>query len=103
MIEKTPILRERRVVRMSENTDLRVRQNKAANQIVLQISFDCESKRFFCQAPPCFTRDVVAIESAFEFCFCDQRLQHCIPGLLGKDPRQMIKFSHLLKLGGTSG
>ena len=59
---------------MSKKTDLGVGQDKPAYQVILQITLDCEAKRFFCQALPGFARDIVDVEPAFELFFRYQLL-----------------------------
>ena len=76
VIEKTPVLHERRIVRMGEHADLRVGQDQAADEIVLQMSFDRDTERFLGEASPRFARHFIGLESALEFFPGDERLQH---------------------------
>ena len=69
MIKETAILDERRIVRVSEDPDFGVGQDKPADQIVLQITFERATERFFGQTSPRFARDLVLIESLLHFLF----------------------------------
>ena len=103
VVKKTAVLHQRGIVRMRENADLGVRQDKATDEIVLQIALDGATERFLRQATPRFPRSIVISEALFEFFFCHQRFEHRIPGMFGEDARQIVKLLHLLVLGPVSG
>ena len=54
VIKKTAVLHERWIVRVGEDADLRIRQDQAAHQIVLQVTLDRVPEWFLCQTAPCF-------------------------------------------------
>ena len=103
MVKETTVLQQRLIVRMSEDADLRVREDQAAHQIVLQIAFDRAPKRLFRQTAPGFAPRVVRVEAAPEIFLRDQRLQHRVPDIFSKDTGQAVKFLELLEFRETSG
>src|SRR5437867_4775593 len=103
MVKKTTVLDERWIMRMRKETDLRVGQDKPAYQIILQITLDRSSKRFLRQTAPRFAGNIINIKPAAKLFFRDQGFQHAVPGMLGKDARQIVKFLHLLVLHVASG
>ena len=98
MVEKTAVLHQRRIMRMCQDADLPVGKHEAADQIVLQITFDRETERFLGQTAPRFAGNIAKIEPAPEVFFRNQRFQHCVPDMFGKNVRQIVKFFHLLVL-----
>src|SRR6266480_1722577 len=87
---------------MSEEADLRIRENQTSEQIVLQIAFHRATKRFFHQTAPDLAVRIVHVEATPEIFFRHERLQHCVPDIFGKDPGQTVKFLELLRLRKTS-
>src|SRR4029077_1574515 len=87
---------------MGEDADLGVGQDKAADQIVFQITFDREAKWFLGQTAPRFTRSVVFVEASLELFFRNERLQHRVPRMFGEDARQIVKLLNLVVLGVAS-
>jgi hypothetical protein len=79
---------------MSEDADLGVCENETADEIVLQVTFDGPTEWFRHETSPRFARDFVLLEAEFKIFFCNERLQHRVPGMLGKNARQLIKFLH---------
>ena len=49
-------------MRVREDPDFRIGQDKPADQIILEITFKRATERFLRQAPPCFTRNLIPIE-----------------------------------------
>src|SRR5438128_6373828 len=82
---------------MGEESDLRVRQHETANEIIFQITFERAAKRFFRQTSPGLARNVIDIEASFHFIFCNERLEHAVPRVLGEDTRQIVELLHLLE------
>ncbi len=87
---------------MGQNADLSVGKHKAAHQIVLQIPFNRQTERLLCQTAPRFAGNIAKIEPTPEVLFRNERFQHCVPGMFGKNVRQIVKFSHLLVLSVVS-
>ena len=54
VIKETPILQQRRIVRMREDADLGVGENETTDQIVLQITFDRATQRLLRETAPGF-------------------------------------------------
>src|SRR6266480_1427429 len=84
---------------MCEDADLRIGEDEPADQIVLQIAFDRAAKRLFGQTAPGFARNRIYIKPTTEFVSRHEWFQHCVPDVLGKNARQMIKLFHLFVLG----
>src|SRR5262249_7274898 len=82
MVDETTILQQRWIVRMGQDADLCIGENKTAHQIVLQIPLDRGAKRFLHQTAPGLARHVVGIEATPKFIFGYQRLQHRVPYFL---------------------
>ena len=91
MIKKTAVLQERRIIRLRQHANLGIREDETAHQIVLQITFNRVPERFLDQTAPRFPGDFIN-KPARHFFFRNQRLQHRIPDLLGKLPRQRVKI-----------
>src|SRR5215472_11913989 len=87
---------------MSEDSDLRIRQNQPANQVVLQITLERSTERFFGEVSPRFLRNLI-IELFLHLIFGNERLQHRIPSVLGEDAREMVKPLHLVELALAPG
>ena len=83
-------------MRMGEDADLRIGQDKPAQQIVLQVTFDRRADRFFRQTSPGFAIGVVVIESSPEILFRHKRLQHRIPGLFCEHAGEPVELFQLL-------
>ena len=61
-------------MRMSEDSDLPVRQNQPAKQVIVQVPFDRASERLLHQAAPCLTFGIAPIEATTEIFLCLERL-----------------------------
>ena len=59
---------------MSEEANLRVRENQTSEQIVVQIAFHRTTERFLHQTAPDFAVFVVCIEATPEIFLCHERL-----------------------------
>src|SRR5581483_10958592 len=98
MIKEATVLQERGIVRMCEDADLCVCKNKSANKVTLQISLNANPEWFLHQTAPCFAGNIVALKSATKISFCNQRLEHGVPNLLGEHMRKIVKCLHPLEL-----
>ena len=85
MIKETPVLHERPIVRMGKHADLCICENKAAHQIGLQITLDCDSQGFLHQTAPRLARNLIDIEPPPHLFLRYQRLEHRAPDVPGKD------------------
>src|SRR6185312_274954 len=103
MIEETPVLEERTIVRLREDADLRIGEHKPAHQIVSQVTLDGISEGFLCQSAPGFAGDFVNLETTRHFFPGDQGLEHRVPDALREYPWQGIKAFQLVVLSGVSG
>ena len=83
---------------MRHDADLRVGEHKAAHQLILQISFDRDSERFFRQTAPGLARHIIDIKPTTELLFRNKRFQHRVPGMFGEHTREIVKLFHLLVL-----
>ena len=90
-------------MRICKHANLRIGENKAAHEIVSQITLDRAPERFVNQTAPRLARDCINIKPARHFFFRDERLKHRIPNLLGKNARQIVELFHLLEFGVASG
>src|SRR2546423_380667 len=87
---------------MSEEANLRVRENQTSEQIVVQIAFHRTTERFLHQTAPDFAVFVVCTEPTRETYVRRERLSRCPPDICGKDRTQAVKFLELLRLRKTS-
>ena len=71
---------------MRKDADLGVRENETADQIVLQITFERATERFFRETAPGLAASVIAIETGTKLFFRHQRLQHRVPYVFREDP-----------------
>ena len=60
------------------------------------------AQRFLNQTAPRLSRGFINIKSARHFLFGNERLQHRVPNLLGKNARQIIKLFQTLELSVVS-
>ena len=82
-------------MRMREDANLRVGEHEPAHQIVLQITLNRDSQRFLRQTAPRLARNIIDIKPPPQIFFGNERLQHRIPDMLGKNARQIVKLFHL--------
>src|SRR4026208_1218889 len=102
MVEETAVLQQPLIVGMSEEANLRVRENQTAKEIVLPIVFHYATEWFFNQTAPGLAVYIVCVEATPEIFFRHERLQHCVPDIFGKDTNQGVKFLELLRPRTTS-
>src|SRR5688572_21284542 len=69
VIKKAAVLEQRRIVRVCEQANLAIGKDNAAQQIVLQVSFNHKTERFFDQAAPGLSREVILSKLPCEFLF----------------------------------
>jgi len=98
VVEKTAILEEGWIVRMREEANLSIGKNDAAEQIVLNVSFDGASEGFLDEAPPRFSAQIALRELAREILLGAERFEHGIPQLLGENSGEAIEVFELIEL-----
>src|SRR5215210_165074 len=81
---------------MGEHSDLRVRENDSAHEIVLEIALDRRAERFLGQAAPGLARERIAFEAATKIAPRLERPQHGVPGMFREDARELIELRQLL-------
>src|ERR1043166_3950266 len=89
-------------MRMREDTDLCICKNKAAYQIVSQITLNAVTERFFNQSTPRFASDFVALKAPGHFLPGNQWFEHRVPDALGECARQSVEALQLVVLGGVA-
>ena len=74
-----------------EHAYFRVGKDKAAYQVISQITLDRVAKRFLNEGVPRLAGSFVNFEPTRHFLFGNQRLEHRIPDAFSKYPRQPVK------------
>src|SRR4029453_11938943 len=97
VIQEAAILEERGIVRMCEKADLAIGKDNAAQQIVVQVTFDCQTERFLDQTAPCLTNEITLFKLLGDFFFGAKRTEHHVPDSIGEDVRESIKLFYFLQ------
>src|SRR5262249_45221058 len=97
MVEKTAVLEQRRVVGMCEKANLTIGKNNAAQQIVLQVTFNRQTERSLDQTAPGLGRVIILFKLPRELVFGTKRAKHRLPKLIGEDASQAVELLQLLE------